>query len=332
MKYLRAYNASHPYLWTNDQNRNPYADLYNSKLPAQSVIKADLEYVAKYWSRDGFDLWEEVQGLHYFTAAVQLRALREGVDLAIAFNDLGAASYYEDQAKELEKLTQKFWDESKNHMVETLDSQRSGLDCALLLGALHGNPTGKVGGFTPYSDEVLVSLLEFVKDQRSRFPINSIPQDTGEIDDLAGVGVGRYPEDVYNGYGTSANGGNPWFLCTASVAEVLFRTASHLQISQKLTVTERGSPFWAALSHADKLKPGFTYLADDPLFNIAVKRLQDLADEYLEVIRTHSSAQGQLSEQFDRYTGYERGAGDLTWSYGAFLDAIAARKETLGRN
>jgi len=270
--------------------------------------------------------------LHYFTAAVQLRALREGVDIAVAFNDLGAASYYEAQAKELEKLVGKFWDDSKKHVVETLGSERSGLDCALLLGALHGNPNGKVGGFTPYSDEILVSLLELVKDQRNRFPINMIPPRARENEDLAGVGVGRYPEDVYDGYGNSPAGGNPWFLCTASIAETLFRTASQLQTSRSLTVSERGSSFWAALIQSDKIKPGYTYLPSDTLFNTAIHRLQGLADEYLEVIRSHTSAEGSLSEQFDRHTGFERGARDLTWSYGAFLAVVAARKETLGRN
>ena len=160
MAYLRAYNASHPYLWTSDTDQNPYADLYDARMPADSVIKADLEYIARYWSHSGFDLWEEVQGLHFFTAAVQLRALREGSDIAQAFNDLRAAEWYERQADQLEGLVKKFWSEEKMHLVETLDSQRSGLDCALLLGAIHGNPDGNNGGFAPYSDEVLVSLLE----------------------------------------------------------------------------------------------------------------------------------------------------------------------------
>jgi glucoamylase len=33
-----------------------------------------------------------------------------------------------------------------------------------------------------------------------------------------------------------------------------------------------------------------------------------------------------MSEQFDRVTGYMRGAEDLTWSYGAFLQAVRARR------
>jgi glucoamylase len=72
--------------------------LYDSRLPSQSVIKNDLEYIANNWHGIGFDLWEEVRiwtvrldnvpladiddnkvsGMHFFTLLVSLRALKEG--------------------------------------------------------------------------------------------------------------------------------------------------------------------------------------------------------------------------------------------------------------
>jgi glucoamylase len=335
MAYLRAYNASHPHLWiTGDANRAQYQDLYDAKLPTHSVIKADLEYVARYWSHPGFDLWEEVSGTHFFTASVQLRALREGADIARAFGDAGAADWYEKQAALLSKSIQRdFWDEKRGHLVATKDTNRSGLDCALLLGAIHGDPEDTMGGYAPYSEEVLVSLLELVKDQRFRFPINAAPEsppgDRIADDLLAGVGIGRYPEDVYDGYGTSPSGGNPWFLCTASVAEVLFRTASHLAQTSNFTVSPRGAPFWQAIVPAADTSR--SYYPGDGVFDNAITRLTGLGDQYFGVIRKHTDAEGALSEQFDRNTGYERGARDLTWSYGAFLQAVEARKTALGR-
>jgi glucoamylase len=33
-----------------------------------------------------------------------------------------------------------------------------------------------------------------------------------------------------------------------------------------------------------------------------------------------------MSEQFHRVSGFMEGARDLTWSYGAFLQAVRARK------
>jgi len=75
MSYLRAYNASNPSLWDEGSFVQFFRPLYSAEMPANSVIKADLEYVSYYWRNSGFDLWEEIQGLHFFTAMVQLRAL-----------------------------------------------------------------------------------------------------------------------------------------------------------------------------------------------------------------------------------------------------------------
>lgn len=58
-----------------------------------------------------------------------------------------------------------------------------------------------------------------------------------------------------------------------------------------------------------------------------MQRLKDVGDGFLAVIRTHAAAQGDLSEEFDGVTGFERGAANLTWSYGAFIDAVRRRSE-----
>jgi glucoamylase len=58
--------------------------------------------------------------------------------------------------------------------------------------------------------------------------------------------------------------------------------------------------------------------------------MQSAADGFLAVIMAHADGAGHLSEEFNRYTGFECGAADLTWSYGAFLEAVSARKVVLG--
>ena len=327
--YVAAYNASHPARWAGAA-ANPFADLYAAALPPRSVVKADLEYVAAAWREPGFDLWEEVRGRHFFTAMVQRRALRAGAALAAAFGDAGAARWYAAQADALDGFVARFWDARKGHLVATLESDRSGLDCGVLLGAIHGGAEGGADSFAPWSDEVLVSLLALVADQRARFPINAVPKTpaagAGKADRLAGVGVGRYPEDEYDGYGSSPAGGNPWFLCTASVAEIMYRSASRLAATELLNVTAIGLPFWSALLQDDGLEAGTLYRSGDDDFSKALSRLESVGDAFLAVIRKHADGDGALSEQFDRVTGYERGALDLTWSYGAFLQAVRARQ------
>jgi hypothetical protein len=56
--------ANH-YLATGGDSAKEYVTtvLYDSRLPSESVIKNDLEYVANNWRGIGFDLWEEVRRL-----------------------------------------------------------------------------------------------------------------------------------------------------------------------------------------------------------------------------------------------------------------------------
>lgn len=57
-----------------------------------------------------------------------------------------------------------------------------------------------------------------------------------------------------------------------------------------------------------------------------LERLRGVGDQFLDTVRSHVDAEGAMSEQFDRTTGYMTGARDLTWSYGAFLGAVRARR------
>jgi hypothetical protein len=53
------------------------------------MIQLDLNYVQNNYQNQGFDLWEEVNSMSFFTTAVQHRSLREGILLA---NTLGQTS------------------------------------------------------------------------------------------------------------------------------------------------------------------------------------------------------------------------------------------------
>jgi glucoamylase len=337
MHYLREYNASHPSLWSSNQAVTFFEPFYQASMPPNSVIKADLEYVSHYWNDSSFDLWEEVEGLHFFNLMVSARSLREGSDLARSFGDHGAAEWYNEQAGYITKLLTKFWNAKKGHLVETLWSKRSGLDCGLLLGSLHALPyhtSSDEAIYPPWSDEILISLLALTRDQHDRFPINSSPSEDQDDDDngveeynFEGTGIGRYPEDIYDGYGTSNRGGNPWFLCTSSAAEILYRTASRFSTSSNLTITPLALPFYQSLLATSSLDVEVgTFGPSDALYHSVIEKLKVTGDSFLEVVKTHVDVDGSMSEQFDRVTGYMRGARDLTWSYGAFLGATRARK------
>lgn len=202
--YVKVLNQTHPELVTKEWLKK----LYNPRLPTDSIIKSDLEYIARTWHEPGFDLWEETMDLHFFTALVQHKALVEGRDLAMVLDDPKGAEWYNRQQEALKEfLMDQFWSWEKGHLLAYLNTpQRTGLDCGLILGTIHG---GQSDVFPPWSDEVLVSMQMLVDDMGRRYAINyKAPPYYKEDEKLRGVGIGRYPEDIYDGVGFT--GGHPW--------------------------------------------------------------------------------------------------------------------------
>jgi len=275
----------------------------------------------------GFDLWEEVNGLHLFTGMVQHKALVEGRDFAVALGDSSAAEWYESQQLQLKDfLKRSFWDEKRGHLISMLNiPYRNGLDAALLLGSLHG---GQEDVFPPWSDEILASLEKLVTDMATRHPINRQPPPYyAEEERLRGVGIGRYPEDVYDGVGISE--GNPWFLCTSTVSSVLYKTIARFVKQGSFEINDVNLGFFNRFHPDGKALKG-KYTAAMPAFEHYLVDMFKYADSFLNVIRWHATADGRLSEQFNKYSGYQVGAHDLTWSYGSFIGAVNDRKIAQG--
>lgn len=255
--------------------------MYANTLPANTPIKKDLEYVSHHWKDTSFDLWEEVKGEHFYTLMVQRKALLEGAELAAQLGDTGAAAWYDMQAKQISLELQNFWDANKGYFVATinrvggLDNKYSNLDISVVLGLLHGDTQDK---FISWSDaKVSATITALIQHFQAIYPIN-------QRQEIPGVAIGRYPEDVYSG--TNVFGGNPWPLCTLAIAESLYRVASALQQEGHLP---------------------------------QAKTISDLADQFVERVRYHANADGSLSEQMDKNTGYMTSARDLSWNYAALL-------------
>lgn len=292
--------------------------LYDSGFPTNTVVKADLEFVANNWQNQGFDLWEEVKGFHFFTFMVQYRALVEGAELANRLGDTGAGAYYTAQANAIKARLTEFWSPSKGYLITTLNAGRSGLDCGTLLGSLHGNGARGFGVYPPTSDEVLATLQAFVTANKPLYAINSAPG-------APGIAIGRYPEDVYDGAGTSI--ANPWFICTLTTAEVLYTASKGFTAAGKITVSALTQPLFKQF--LPTAAAGTTYAAGTTGFTALVAGLKSYGDTFAATAQLHAATNGSLSEQFSRNDGFMTGARDLTWSYASFLTAAAARAGTL---
>jgi len=82
-----------------------------------SLIKNDLNYVAREWNKNTFDLWEEVQaaqstGGHFYALSCQMTTLRSGAEFVFKHeitSDYHEAEEWKKTAGEIEKHLEKFW-------------------------------------------------------------------------------------------------------------------------------------------------------------------------------------------------------------------------------
>ncbi|KAJ1023228.1 hypothetical protein NDA16_003381 [Ustilago loliicola] len=289
--------------------------LYQSSLSGGSIIKTDLEYVAHNWQSSSFDLWEEVQGTHFFTLMVQYRSLIDGAKFATSMNDPGAASYYNQQAAAINSKLQSFWD-SSNGFIQAYQgvSGRNGIDCSVMLGTLKGwdttNNTAAVDAtvFGPASDKVLATHKKYVDAFRSLYSINKNSAAP------AAVGTGRYPSDVYDGVATSQ--GNPWYICTLAAAEVLNTAVAVSNSRGSLSVTSTSLPFYKQFSASATTG---TLNSGSSQYTALTSGMRAMANGFVDIVNSHSWSNGSLNEEFNRDTGFNQGARDLTWSYAAFV-------------
>ena len=302
--------------------------LYDGKEPSSSVIKADLDFVGHHWQDPCFDLWEEVNGTHFYTRTQQRTALREGAALAKVLKDDGAATFYNEQAQKIEDDMERFWDAQNNHIKTTIDRQEGGvnknsnLDVAIVLGSCYGY-SKDFPFYTPNNDRVLASAFAIHHAFLNLYPINSVNQ-TSDGEPIY-PGIGRYQEDIYNPNGGKAN---PWFLCTLAMSTLCYQASNLFHKEKSIKINEQNIGFLTlALNLLEKpltIKVGDIIKSKAKIKSI-VSSLRKLGDAYLRRVQYHGARDGSLSEQFDLNTGYMLSARDLTWSYISLIIAIDLR-------
>ncbi|KAI9274296.1 Six-hairpin glycosidase-like protein [Phascolomyces articulosus] len=284
----------------------------NSSLVEDTIkpaVKKDLDYIVGVWSTPCFDLWEEISSVSFFTLMVMRRGLTDGAKF------LGDDSYAS-TAKEIETkldtfFTDKGYIEASQDRDGGLDYKTSGLDTSTLIAA---NLASLGDGFyTPGSDKILATSLAIKNSFADLYAINS---DAG---DGISYAIGRYPEDKYDGVGNSE--ANPWFLCTLAFAETYYRAINEWKSAGSIEVTDASAAFFQQFDSS--AAAGTTYKADSDEFNSLVAAVAAEADTYFARVKKHA-VDNAMSEQFDRDSGEEVGAKNLTWSYAAFITASAA--------
>jgi glucoamylase len=290
--------------------------LYRAELPANSLVKADLEFVAHNWRQPSFDLWEEVKGRHLYTRLAQRAALERGARLAQRMDDGGAAAFYRSQAAEISKQLADHRDPGQGYLRVTLDRvdgwdhKKSGLDVATVLGVLHA--AGEGADFDVDDEWVLATAEKLRRGFQASYPINS-----GATTAL----IGRYPEDVYDGVGFS--GGHPWYLATHALAELHCRLADKIRSQGRASATSLSAAFYSR-ALGKTVAPGTKWNATNAgAIDELLSSLERQGRAYLERSLSVSGSKG-FAEQVDRDTGAPRGASDLSWSYASYVSAFRA--------
>ena len=283
---------------------------------AASVIGTNLTYLLGSGPQSGVpvyqgettNLWEEEFGFSFFARAVQLKCLQE-----ITANSFGipvppaaaAAITF------LQNALQSHWNgQFYQSLIPAPSDNRAPYDpnIDIVLSSLYGA--------VPLTDTKMLATAAQIRSQWSdsssslAYPINAADQArTPPIGPL----LGRYPGDTYDGdLADPAVVGHPWALCTANFASLYHGLANLITKQQTVPLDSLSTDFFGQVGITAATPPGQ-----------AVALLQAAADQMLNALVFHSDHL-ELSEQFDKDTGFEKSVRDLTWSYASFLAAVRA--------
>jgi glucoamylase len=196
-------------------------------------------------------------------------------------------------------------------LVVNVNNGRTGKDANSILTSIHVfDPTlgCNSASFQPCSDRALSNLKSFVDSFRFYNINRGIP--TGQA-----IAVGRYAEDVYYQ-------GNPWYLNTLAVAELLYDALYVWRQQDSVTVSQ------ISLSFFQDLLPNIatgTYAGNSATYTNIINAVSTYADDFLAKVEQYTPSDGSLAEQYSKNDGNPVGAKDLTWSYAAFLTATSRR-------
>ncbi|RVD85500.1 uncharacterized protein DFL_003821 [Arthrobotrys flagrans] len=344
-KFYLDTNTGYTDPWGRPQNDGPgaraitlirFAEAYLKKGGSQSVvisklwpaIHRDLQYVAGDWKSGSFDLWEEVNSQHFYNRIIHRRALLLGSAFSkkLGYND-DAARYSAVAAQVLESA-QGFWDSQRNLVLYSygpvMRDKSSYKDISVVLSVLHGY--NEDGVFSATNDHILASAYQIATSFLDIYPIANIKKDAKG--NPLGIPIGRYPEDVYDGVGTSR--GNPWYLTTSAMAELFYKAAAEFQAVDQITVTPTTEAFWKYFAPPADATLNRKYTSRSHTFKEMVRALQGWGDMWMRTVKYWAPQDGRFPEEYDRDDGRGVGAKDLTWSYAAWITAGAARGRATG--
>jgi GH15 family glucan-1,4-alpha-glucosidase len=199
-------------LWALWMHFEKFHDVEFIKPLYKPVVKTMADFMARYREphtrlpASSYDLWEERRGIPAFTVAAVWAGLSAAARFTDAFGEASEAERYRRAAQEIHEGASRFlFDEKLNRFARMLNVSRSGevtadttIDCSLAGLWLFGM-------FDADDPKIVSTMAQVV----SRLTIKS------EVG-----GVARYENDYYFQVSKDVENvpGNPWILCTLSIA------------------------------------------------------------------------------------------------------------------
>ena len=107
-----------------------------------------------------------------------------------------------------------------------------------------------------------------------------------------------------------------------AAAEQLYDALYQWNQIGSLTVTATSLAFFQDFSAS--VTAG-TYASSSSTYTTLTSAIKTYADGYMSIVQQYTPSTGSLAEQYSKSDGSPLSAIDLTWSYAAFLTAVAAR-------
>jgi glucoamylase len=178
----------------------------------EGLLRDDLAFAHRHWRSSCFDVWEEENGLHYFTLRVAAAALTQGAEWLAVQGDGDTAHEYRRDAEAILQHLDQYWLPAQGYyrsrVLEGGARSAKELDVTVILAAVYADGSGPRHSVHDPRQHATLAKLEALF--TGEYPINHRR--------AAGLGValGRYPDDRYFS-------GNPWYLTTLGAAEFCFR-------------------------------------------------------------------------------------------------------------
>jgi len=289
----------------------------NQQKKCNQIISMYLEWILNNFDKEGENIWEEVEGKHFFSYAINYQALHIVLSKMERYNVIKDTKRIQETIKKLILAKKGF--EQGNRFKSNQDGYGKkgndlNIDTVFALLISDG-----------YADRITASrslnnvaaIINFFKD---RYTINKKDKKIP-----LGVSIGRYPFDLYDGItDDGVNNGHPWFISTLAIATFLYKVAASYKEERKITINEQNKAFFEFVGYKTK----GTYDIEHPEFNIILKKIVSAANKQIFSARYHAG-DAHMSEQYDRDTGIEMSVRDLSWSYKEYLTALRAYRSYL---